>query len=200
MSNLGSYLPGTSPLHRLPAGAKLGALLAAAVATLFLDRVWHVVVLAAAVVALHLLARIPPRAVWAQMRPLFWMVLVLGAFQLVVNGWRTTVVVVGTIVGLVLLAGLVSMTTRTTALVDVVVRLCRPLRRVGVDPERVGLLMALGVRSVPVVIALAREVREAQLARGLGASPTAFAVPLVVRSLRHADRLGEALVARGVDD
>ena len=28
----------------------------------------------------------------------------------------------------------------------------------------------------------------------------AFAVPLVIRALRHADTLGEALVARGVDD
>ena len=81
-----------------------------------------------------------------------------------------------------------------------VVRTCRPLRRVGVEPERVGLLLALGIRSVPVVVGLAQEVREAQLARGLATSPTAFAVPLVVRSLRHADRLGEALVARGVDD
>ena len=108
--------------------------------------------------------------------------------------------VVGTMLGLIMLAALVSLTTRATAIIDVVVRLCGPLRRLGVDPERVGLLMALGIRSVPVVIDLAHEVREAQLARGLSSSPTAFAVPLVVRSLRHADRLGEALVARGVDD
>jgi biotin transport system permease protein len=60
--------------------------------------------------------------------------------------------------------------------------------------------MALGIRCVPVVVGLARQVREAQLARGLGASPRAFAVPLIVRSLRHADTLGEALVARGADD
>ncbi len=71
---------------------------------------------------------------------------------------------------------------------------------VGVDPERIGLLLSLGIRSVPVVVGLAEEVREAQLARGLGMSPRAFAVPLVVRSLRHADALGEALAARGVDD
>ncbi len=53
---------------------------------------------------------------------------------------------------------------------------------------------------MPVVVGLAEEVREAQRARGLGASPRAFAVPLVVRTLRHADALGEALAARGVDD
>jgi biotin transport system permease protein len=104
------------------------------------------------------------------------------------------------IVALVLLAGLVTLTTRTTELVDVVVRICRPLRLVGVDPQRVGLLLALSIRTVPVVMALAEEVRDAQWARGLSASPRAFAVPLLVRSLRHADALGEALVARGADD
>ena len=85
-------------------------------------------------------------------------------------------------------------------MVDAVVAAARPLRRVGVDPERVGLMLALGIRSVPVVVGLAEEVRDAQRARGLTASPRAFAVPLIVRSLRHADALGDALVARGVDD
>jgi biotin transport system permease protein len=85
-------------------------------------------------------------------------------------------------------------------MVDAVVHGLRPLRRLGVKPERVGLLLALGIRSVPVVVGLAEEVRDAQRARGLGASPRAFAVPLIVRSLRHADALGDALVARGADD
>ena len=71
----------------------------------------------------------------------------------------------GLIATLVLLAALVTMTTRTTDMVDAVVGLCRPLRRVGVDPERVGLMLALGIRSVPVVVGLAEEVRDAQRAR-----------------------------------
>jgi len=108
--------------------------------------------------------------------------------------------VVGVVVALVLLAGLVTLTTRTDALVDALVGLLRPFRRFGVDPERIGLLIALGIRCVPVVVGLAEEVRDAQRARGLTASPRAFAVPLVVRSLRHADALGGALLARGVED
>ncbi len=56
------------------------------------------------------------------------------------------------------------------------------------------------MRAVPVMIGLAGEVRDAQRARGAGASPAAYVVPLVVRALRHSDRLAEALVARGVDD
>lgn len=200
MSGLGTYSPGDSLLHRLPAGAKLLLLVAAALATHWLDRPWRVAVALLLTGVLYTAARIPPALLVAQVRPLWWLAVVLGAFQWWANGWRTAADVVGVLALLVLLAALVTLTTRTTAMVDTVVRLCRPLRHVGVDPERIGLLLALGIRSVPVVIGLARQVREAQLARGLGTSPTAFAVPLVVRSLRHADALGEALAARGVDD
>lgn len=194
------YLPRSSVLHRLPAGVKLVGLALGAVSTVFLNRPWQVGAFLTVVLILYAVARLPWRSAWTQLRPLVLLLLALGAFQLAVDGWQTAARIVGTLAGLVLLAGLVSLTTRTTDLVDVVVRLCRPLRVVRVDPERVGLLVALGIRSVPVVIGLAREVRQAQLARGLGSSPTAFAVPLIVRTLRHADRLGDALVARGADD
>jgi biotin transport system permease protein len=43
-------------------------------------------------------------------------------------------------------------------------------------------------------------VREAQVARGASRNPLALAVPVVIRTLRAADALGEALTARGVDD
>ena len=44
------------------------------------------------------------------------------------------------------------------------------------------------------------EVREAQQARGLPMSPRLWAAPLVVRTLRQADAMGEALAARGIAD
>jgi biotin transport system permease protein len=94
----------------------------------------------------------------------------------------------------------VTLTSRTSELVDALVAVLRPLRRLGVDPQRIGLLLALAIRSVFVVLQIAEEVRDAQRARGLTASPRAYAVPLIIRSLRHADELGEALVARGADD
>jgi biotin transport system permease protein len=200
MSALAVYHPRDSLVHRLPAGMKLLGLLGVTVITLLLREPWQVGGLLVGVLLAYAAARIPCRVAWAQVRPLLWLVVVLAAFQWVVNGWRTTVLLVGTMVCLILLAALVSLTTRASDLIDVVMRVSRPLRLVGVEPERVGLLMALGLRAVPVVVGLAHEVREAQVARGLTASPTAFAVPLVVRSLRHADRLGDALVARGADD
>ncbi len=187
-------------LHRAPAGLKLVLLLVVGATAILLDRPGQVGVALLVVVLGYRAAGLGWTAPWGQLRPLVWILAFTLVFHLVVSGWRRAVVVVGTIVVLVLLAGLVTLTTRITALVEVVVTCAGPLRRVGVDPERLGLLLALGIRSVPVVVGLAHEVRDAQRARGLTASPRAFAVPLVVRSLRHADRLGEALVARGADD
>lgn len=200
MSTLGLYLPGASVLHRLPAGVKLTGMVLAGAGSVFLDDPWQVGLALGVVLVGYLVAGVSLRSALRQVRPLLWIAVFVGVFHVLVNGWARAAVVVGVITVLVLLAGLVTLTTRTTDLVDAVVFVCRPLRRVGVDPERVGLLLALGIRSVPVVAALAAEVRDAQRARGLTASPSAFAVPLIVRSLRHADALGEALVARGVDD
>jgi len=200
MSQIGLYRPGTTVVHRAPAGLKLTVLVVCGIGSVFLDRWWQVGVALLAVTGGYLLSGLTPRAMARQVRPLVWLLLVVGAFHVLLDGWERAVVVVGVIVGLVLLAALVTLTTRTADLVDTVVRLIAPLRRLGADPERAGLLLALSIRSVPVVVGLAHEVRDAQRARGLTSSPRAYAVPLLVRSLRHADRLGEALVARGADD
>lgn len=200
MNALGLYLPGQSVVHRAPAGVKLLGVLVAGGGSVLLDRAWQVAVALVMVVGGYLVAGISWHTAVRQLRPLVWIAGFVAAFHVLVNGWERAFVVVGVIAALVLLASLVTLTTRTTALVDAIVAACRPLRRAGVDPERIGLLLALSIRSVPVVVGLAEEVRDAQRARGLAASPRAFAVPLIVRSLRHADALGDALVARGVDD
>lgn len=197
---IGSYLPGSSPLHRAPAALKLLFLVAAGAGAALLDEAWQVGCALLVVLAGYRLAGYGWRIPLSQVQPLAWVLGFVAVFHLAVSGWSRAAAVVGMVLVLVLLAGLVTLTTRTSALIDVVVAVARPLRLFGVQPERLGLLLALGIRSVPVVVGLAQEVRDAQRARGLVASPRAFAVPLVVRSLRHADALGEALVARGVDD
>jgi biotin transport system permease protein len=196
----GAYLPGTSPLHRAPAGAKLLALTAVLVVLAALRSVTAVAVALGLVLALAVLGRVGPRPLLAQVRPVLWFAVLVAAFQWWAAGPWTALTVTGSLVLAVALAGLVTLTTRTQDLLDAVVSASRPLRRFGVDPERVGLVLALAVRTVPVMTELARQVQEARSARGLSRSPRALAVPLVIRAVRHADRLGEALAARGVDD
>jgi biotin transport system permease protein len=200
LSAIGVYQPGMSVVHRAPAGLKLLLLVLVGAATFMVGNLHTLGAALLAVLLLYALAGLGPRVVWRQLRPLVWLVVAFGVFHALLNGWLAALLVVGTILVLVLLAGLVSTTTRTTALVDSIVGALRPLRRVGVDPERIGLLLALSVRAVPVVAGLAGEVRDAQRARGVRADVRTFGAPFLIRSLRHADALSEALRARGVDD
>lgn len=197
---IGLYLPGTSPLHRCPAPVKLVALVVGTTALLGARSPLGVLVGAVLVSAGYALARVPARVAWQQLRPLRALVVVLVPLQWWTTGPRSAVVVTGSLLVAVLAAALVTLTTRLSAMLDVLEQALAPARRLGVDPARVALVLALTVRAVPVLAATAQDVGDARRARGLQRSPRALLVPLVLRTLRHADLLGEALVARGVDD
>lgn len=200
-TTMGLFQPGTSLMHRLPAGAKLLGLVLVSAASVFLQRDWRVSLgCLLAVVLAYFACGFRARLVWQQARPMLFMLAVVALLQWWSIGWQRTVALCAMVLVLVLAAALVTLTTRTTALVDAVVRASQPLARFGVDPERVGLMLNLGIRCVPLVATIAAEVREAQVARVGDFSLRAFAVPLVVRCLRDADSLGEALAARGIDD
>lgn len=196
----GVYRPGTSLLHRSRAGVKLLGLLV--FSTVLVGWQSPVTVLAcfAVVVGLYGIGGFGLRTVAAQIWPLRWIVLLLLPFQWWTGGWRVAVTVVGTLLVAVVGAALISLTTRVTELLDVIARLLEPARAIGVDPERVALLLALTIRAIPVIAGTLQEAREARRARGLEHSTRALVTPIVVRTIRHADRVGDALAARGVDD
>src|SRR5690606_23729816 len=152
------------------------------------------------VVLLYVSARVGFAAGWAQVRPVRWFAAALFAIQFVLSGPVTAVMVSSRVVLAVALAGLVTLTTRTSDMMAVLERGLRPARRLGLDPFRMSLLLSLTIRSVPVIADIANRVREAPRARGVEWRVRAIAVPLVVGAPRHADALCEALSARGLDD
>jgi biotin transport system permease protein len=187
-------------LHRSPAWVKLAVLALGTTLLVAVRTPAAVGVGALVVLALLALGRVPASVALAQVWPLRWVVLVLVPFQWWAGGWRAAVVVVGTLLVAVAAAAVVTLTTRVQVLLDVLTALLRPARRFGIDPDRVALVLALTIRSVPLLVAAFGEARDARRARGLERSPRALVVPLVIRSIRHADLLGEALTARGIDD
>ncbi|MFC9662405.1 energy-coupling factor transporter transmembrane component T family protein [Nocardia sp. NPDC127606] len=198
---IGLYCPGDSPLHRMPAGVKLALLLVSILAmTVFVRGPVGVLVAAALVAGLFALARVSWRVAFAQVRPVLWMTAIIGVFQLLTTSPTRAVVVCGVLLVSVALAALVTVTTRVTAMLDALTRALGPLRRVGVNPERVSLLLALAIRCVPLLAQIVHDVGEARRARGVSWSATALVTPVLVRALRTADAMGEALAARGVDD
>ena len=195
-----TYQPGTSPLHRSRAGVKLLGLLVFSTVLVAWQSPVTVLVGIVLVAGLYGAGGFGARTLVAQVWPLRWIVLLLLPFQWWTAGWQVAVAVVGTLMVAVVGAALISLTTRVTDLLDVIARLLEPARTIGVDPDRVALLLALTIRAVPVIAGTLHEARDARRARGLEHSTRALVTPIVVRTIRHADRVGDALAARGIDD
>ncbi len=186
-------------MHRISAGWKLLLLLVGITAVLLLSAPWQLAVAAVVVAGTFSLARIPPRVAVAQLWPMRWFILMVAVFQVIFAGWERAVMVCGSLLLTVAIAAVVTLTTRVTAMLDVFGTALRPFRR-WVDADRAGLLLALTIRCIPLMVGIVHEVTEARKARGAGFSLRALAAPAVVRALRSADAMGDALIARGVDD
>ncbi|XXF77862.1 energy-coupling factor transporter transmembrane protein EcfT [Myxococcaceae bacterium GXIMD 01537] len=197
--SVGLYVPGASPVHALPAGLKLLALLVVGTALFFVHAPLALGAALAGVVALYGLAGLGVRGLGWALRPAAVVLPFLFVFHALVAGWPSALELVLRLGVLLGLATLVTLTTRVSEVLEVLERALGPLRRVGVSPARAGLMFALTVRFVPVLLANLEEIREAQRARGLEQDWRAVLVPLLVKTLRMADTLSDAIDARCFD-
>ena len=195
------YRPGSGFLHRTPAGVKLALLAAIALGLSFVPAtpgaVLPIVGAVLTVSVLFLLAGFDVRALGQAWWRLRWLILLLSVALVIFVSVPAAIVNTGRVVVLLLLAELVTRSTSMSALMAAIGRMLRPLRPLGVDADAVALILSLTITMVPVVGGFVNAVREAQEARGVRLGPR-MAVPLLVRTLRHADAVGEALAARGL--
>jgi len=201
---LALYVPRSSPVHRAPAGIKLLALVALGVVLFAVPTPAMAGGALAGVLLVGLaLARLPVRVLARQARAVAVWVVAIVVLQAVVVSVPEAVESGLRLLALVLAAAVVTATTRVTAMVAVVEKVCAPLRLIGVRPARVGLALAMTLRFIPLVAERADRIREAQAARGgSGRGPRALAavvVPLLVSVLQLAHTVSEALDARGAE-
>jgi biotin transport system permease protein len=202
---LALYVPRASPVHRTPAGLKLLALAGLGVLVFSVPTLPVAAgALAGVLVVALLLARLPVSLLARQARAIAVWLLALFVVHALVTDVTTGATTVLRLLALVLAAAVVTATTRVTAMVAVVEWICAPLRLVGVRPARIGLVLAMALRFIPLVAERADRIREAQAARGGRVRGvrglTTTVVPLLVQVLQLAHTVSEALDARGADD
>ena len=196
---IGVFLPGTSLVHRAPALLKLAVLAVLVTATALVSSLAWLAAASAVVVLAFAVARMPARLALRQIAPILWVLVFAVPVQIVFGGWEAAAIMAVRLLIAVALAALYTLTTPVSETLDAMQALLRPFRR-WIDADRVGLALALTIRCVPLLADLVREVMEARRARGAEGSLLALAVPVIVRALRTAEHLGEALTARGFDD
>lgn len=195
---LGVYIPGDTWLHRMGAALKFVLLVIFIIAVTALPtQLWHSAAALVAVIALYAWARIPARVAWRQLVPLLPVLLFLGVFMVWQNGVQSALTLHIGLLATIAAANLLTLTTPVEELLAALDRALAPFGRTG---ELISLTIALTIRLIPLTLATANEVLAARKARGVGFSFTAFGIPLVIRSVRRAKMMGEALMARGAVD
>ncbi|MFD1859480.1 CbiQ family ECF transporter T component [Aeromicrobium camelliae] len=199
-SPLGMHRPGTSPLHRLRPGTKLLGLVAFAVVVIAVPGAGLTLALLGVALVVAVIAGLTVRELAQTLRTFALIAVALFAFQAWQNGIDRGLEVVAGLLALIVAATVVTATTPTDAMVDTITRAARPWRRLGADPERIGLAFALVLAALPRMLELAHETHSAARARGLERNPRAYATPLVLRAVAQARETGAALHARGIGD
>lgn len=193
------YRPGDGPWHRSRAGRKMALLLLVVLGVCLLPATWWAAgVMAGACLACYAVPDVGMRELGRQLVATRWILGLTLTGQLVFHGPESAAANTTRVAVACALAALLALTTRATELLETVERAMGPLAWLRVDPRRAALTLSVTLSTLPVLAGLARDVREAQRARGGGRSLRHFAMPFLVMALKHADELGEALAARGV--
>lgn len=193
------YRPGNSLLHRCPALWKLAALLIAGIClALPFGRWWFLAAISMLCLAGFMVGGFGFSELIAQIWSARWILAFTIIAQVLFQPWLRMAANTLRVLDVVLLASLITLSTPVSALLDGVLTVLSPLRRLGVNTDGIALVVALALSAIPLVSANMRAVKEAHIARGGHGGVMAWAVPLLVISLKQADELAEAMDARGI--
>ncbi len=161
--SFGSYVPGTSPIHKLDARAKLLLGCAFIVITLNARSFLALIPVALFVVGTYALARIPAGKALRSLAPLLFIVVIASIMNLFVvqggpvyfewafirvseQGVFTCLLIACRL--LLMMAGmsLVTLTTMTLDLTEAFERLLSPFARIGVPAHEIGMIMGIALR------------------------------------------------------
>ncbi|MDR2975215.1 MAG: energy-coupling factor transporter transmembrane protein EcfT [Propionibacteriaceae bacterium] len=195
---LSLYILGDSPIHRCPAWLKLLALALIGSVVMIIDSWPTLTAVLVLIIGAYVLARVPWHACWPMLRAMIIFVAIIAACQWLFGSAATVAVVSIRLTCVIMAANLVTWTTKVSDLVASIDVAVSPLTRLGVRTDRFSLAIALALRFIPVIAEQGRRIREAQAARGVRA-PLTYLAPLIIKTVRMADGVGDALESRGAD-
>ena len=194
----------TSPVetwaHRRPAGLKLAALAVVTTGLFLLNTPGPLTVALVATAVLYLTGGQQfARTGLRQLVPLWPFVVIVGLWHLWTGDVTGGTVILLRMVTAVALANFVTMTTRLSDMLAVFERLARPLAPI-LPPRQLALAFALVIRFIPVMLDRMGQIRQSWSARSPRPPRWRVMVPATLAALDDADRVAEALRARGGTD
>lgn len=220
--SFGSYVSGTSCVHRLDPRTKLIAGCAFIVVLLCAKTAAALAVCAAFTALCYALAQIPPSKTARSLAPLMVIVLIVAVLNLFVTqggqvlvdwgilriseaGVQTCLFMGARLTIMMLGMSLITLTTMTIDLTEAFEWVLKPFARFGVPAHELGMIMGIALRFMPQFANELAVVYHAQVSRGARLSNstargvrmlTSLMVPLFTSVFRHAETLSAAMDAR----
>lgn len=222
----GSYVPGTSPLHRLDPRAKL-LLCVAYVVLVFFANSWTTCLwMVLALLATMLASRVGFRLYWRGIRPLVWIILLTVVFQVLFStggpvywkwwffsvtrdGLYSSLIIFFRFLVIITASTVLTATTPTLRVADALSWFMRPLKAIKVPVNQITLMISIALRFIPTIMDEAVKIANAQRSRGMNLDEgnlikrlkrmVPILIPLFVDSFKRAEELATAMEARGYD-
>ncbi|MBT1017769.1 energy-coupling factor transporter transmembrane protein EcfT [Canibacter sp. lx-72] len=195
----GAYHPLTTVVHSCPLALKaIIALFLSVFLTATNSWIFSLIALTL-VLVVGALAKIPARTWGHALKTLTPLLLILSIYYAVTGKIITGADTVLTLLTMIFAAKILLFTTPMPTIIDGFVKLCTPLKYVGLCPQRIGLALALMIRSIPTIMDSWQELKTAATARGLRIVPWRLLIPLIIATVAYAENTGDALIARGLD-
>lgn len=193
------HVEGTSLLHRIPVKPKLFGLMVFGLLLYLIDQP---VMLGAALIMTALVYRATGIGLaegFRRLKPVLFTIAFLAAVNLLLLTPLEALVTTLRLVAILFLAAAVTASTTVADFMAAVTDLARPLERLGLlKAADLGLAFGLVLRFVPEIAARYEALKEAHTARGIPVKLSRLLGPLIISTLKDADRIAEAIDARGI--
>lgn len=193
------HVEGKSPLHRIPVKPKLAGLMIFGLALYLVN---EPLALTAALVLtglLYLSTGVGFAEGLRRLKPVLFTIAFLAAVNLLLLSPLEALVTTLRLVTILFFAAAVTASTTIADFMAAVTDLARPLERLGLmKAADIGLALGLVLRFVPEIAARYAALKEAHAARGIPLKLSRMLGPLIISTLKDADRIAEAIDARGI--
>jgi energy-coupling factor transport system permease protein len=219
---IGQYMETNSIFHRLDPRTKLLSIIIIMLSFLTLETGISYVVATIFIFGILLLSKIPFHVFWRGLKPILFILMFTFLYNLVltkgtviwswsfievtVEGLQNGARFVWRIILLILLASILTLTTKPLALASGLEKLLAPLSKLNVPVEQFSLMIVIAIRFIPTILQELDRILLAQKARGydmtaLTLPKRIFAyipilIPLLFTTIQRAEQLTYAIDAR----
>ncbi|MBX9889817.1 MAG: energy-coupling factor transporter transmembrane protein EcfT [Amoebophilaceae bacterium] len=189
--------PYHSSIHRVSPKLKLIVLVMFSIGLCFITNLWVLSISLGVIWMLYFIAKITLKKLFMPLRPIAIIACIIFLVQVGTNNWLSGLAVVFRLSILLLFSSLITLTTSTSELLDGLNSLLRVLSYVGVNPKKISLSLSLAIRFIPLMVSIFEEIRIAQRSRGLEDSFISTIIPTIIKMLKTAEDIAEAIESRG---